>query len=121
MVGAIMALLAVGAGAFGAHALKSLLSSEMVEVYETGVRYHMYHAFGILVSGWALVTYQLNWFRYAAWAFIFGTILFSGSLYALSLFGSRWLGAITPLGGVLFLTGWLFLAFGFWKVPNLKA
>ena len=116
-----MALLAVGAGAFGAHALKNILSSEMLEVYETGVRYHMYHAFGVLVSGWALVTYPFNWFRYAAWAFIVGTIFFSGSLYALSLLGSRWLGAITPLGGILFLTGWLFLAVGFLKVPNPRA
>jgi uncharacterized membrane protein YgdD (TMEM256/DUF423 family) len=118
VVGAVIAMVGVALGAFGAHALKKLLSPEMLVVYETGVRYHMYHAFGVLVAGWGLVTYHFHWFRYAAWAFIFGTLLFSGSLYWLSWTGIRGFGAVTPLGGVLFLMGWIFLAVGFWKVSR---
>ena len=115
MIGALLAFLAVALGAFGAHGLKAILSSKMLVVFETGVRYHMYHAFGVIVAGWASATWKHRFFRYAAWAFILGIVFFSGSLYVLSLTEIRWLGAITPLGGVLFLSGWLLLAMGFYK------
>ena len=120
-VGACMALLGVAAGAFGAHGLRSILSEHMLEVFHTGVRYQMYHAFGILVSGGALAVYQLSLFRWATWAFLIGTVLFSGSLYVMSLTGVRWLGAVTPLGGLFFITGWLFLAIGFWKLAKQRS
>ena len=115
-----MAFLGVAGGAFGAHALKNILTIDMIEVYDTGVRYHMYHAFGVMVAGGALTVYPIKWFRYAGWAFVLGTVLFSGSLYVLSFSGIRWLGAITPLGGVLFLAGWLSLFHGFWNIPDHK-
>jgi len=105
----------VAIGAFGAHGLKSFLSPQMLEVFETGVRYHMYHALGVLVSGWAWISRNHPLFRYAAWAFILGIIFFSGSLYVLSLTEVRWIGAITPIGGLLFLIGWALLGIGFWK------
>ena len=115
MIGAFLAFLAVAVGAFGAHGLKAILSPKMLAVFETGVRYHMYHALAVIVAGWACGTWKHRFFRYAAWAFILGIVFFSGSLYVLSLTEVRWLGAITPLGGVMFLTGWLLLAIGFYK------
>ena len=116
-----MAFLAVAGGAFGAHALKNILPTDMLEVYGTGIRYQMYHAFGVMVAGGALTVYPTKWFRYAGWAFILGTVLFSGSLYVLSFSGIRWLGAVTPLGGVLFLSGWFSLFLGFLKIPSSKS
>ena len=117
-VGALLALLGVAAGAFGAHGLRSIVSEQMLEVFHTGVRYQMYHAFGLMVSGGALAFYQLSLFRWATWAFLTGILLFSGSLYVMSLSGVRWLGAITPLGGLFFIIGWVLLAIGFWKVAK---
>ena len=112
-VGAISAFVAVAAGAFGAHGLKDRLSAEMLQVFETGVRYQMYHAFALFVVAWAAARFLNSPQIVAAsgWLFIVGTILFSGSLYALSLTETRWLGAITPLGGLAFLAGWLCLAY----------
>ena len=115
IIGPILAFLAVALGAFGAHGLKAVLSPKMFTVFETGVRYHMYHAVGVIVAGWAGTTWHHRFFRYAGWAFILGIVFFSGSLYVLSLTEVRWLGAITPLGGVMFLTGWVLLAIGFYK------
>ena len=115
VIGASLAFLAVAIGAFGAHGLKAILSPNMLIVFETGVRYHMYHAVGVIVAGWAGTTWEDRFFCYAGWAFILGIVFFSGSLYVLSLTEVRWLGAITPLGGVMFLTGWLLLAIGFYK------
>ena len=115
IIGAFLAFLAVAIGAFGAHGLKSFLSPQMFAVFETGVRYHMYHALGVLVSGWAWISWNHPLFRYAAWAFILGILFFSGSLYVLSLTEVRWFGAITPIGGLLFLIGWILLGTGFWK------
>jgi uncharacterized membrane protein YgdD (TMEM256/DUF423 family) len=115
MMGAFLAFLAVAIGAFGAHGLKPFLSAHMVTVFETGVRYHMYHSLGVLISGWAYVSWNSPLFRYAALAFMLGILFFSGSLYVLSLTEVRWLGAITPLGGLLFLIGWGLLGIGFWK------
>ncbi|GJL64787.1 MAG: DUF423 domain-containing protein [Nitrospirales bacterium] len=117
-VGAIIALFGVAFGAFGAHGLRAILSEHMLDVFHTGVRYQMYHAFGLMVSGGALAVYQLSLFRWATWSFLIGILVFSGSLYVLSLTGVRWLGAITPLGGLFFIVGWLFLAIGFWKLAK---
>jgi uncharacterized membrane protein YgdD (TMEM256/DUF423 family) len=109
-LGAISAFVGVAAGAFGAHGLKARLSAEMLAIFETGVRYQMYHAFALLFVAWASSRFSGSLLTTAGWLFVVGTILFSGSLYLLSLTETRWLGAITPLGGVAFLGGWLCLA-----------
>jgi uncharacterized membrane protein YgdD (TMEM256/DUF423 family) len=108
-MGAVSAFISVAAGAFGAHALRGRLSPEYLGVFETAARYQMYHALGLLVVAWAVVRWPGALPQWAGWLFIAGTALFSGSLYALSLTGVRWLGAITPLGGIAFLLGWLCL------------
>ncbi len=108
--GAISAFLAVGAGAFGAHALRARLDPAMLAIFETGARYKMYHALGLMAVAWAVTRWPGPWAGRAGWLFIVGTVVFSGSLYALALTGIRWLGAITPLGGLAFLAGWLCLA-----------
>jgi len=113
--GAIVAFLGVASGAFGAHGLRPLLSEHMVTVFETGVRYHLFHALGMLFAGLSLAYTPLRHFQFAAWAFFLGIILFSGSLYALSVSGVRALGIITPFGGLCFLVGWGLLAWGYWK------
>jgi uncharacterized membrane protein YgdD (TMEM256/DUF423 family) len=110
-VGALLAAVGVGLGAFGAHGLRGRLSPEMLAVFETGVRYHMYHALAILAVA-ALMT-RLEGGRallIAGWSFTAGILLFSGSLYALAITGVTILGAITPLGGLAFLIGWIALA-----------
>ena len=114
-IGSISAFIGVAAGAFGAHGLKSRLSVEMLAIFETGVRYQMYHAFAILAVAWAVNRWPNTTAAMAGWCFVVGTLVFSGSLYLLSLTGARWLGAITPLGGVAFLIGWLLLAYASWK------
>ena len=103
------AFIAVGLGAFAAHGLKTRLAPDMLAVFETGVRYEMYHAFGLIAVAWAATRWPGPWVGAAGWLFVAGTLLFSGSLYALSLGGVRWLGAITPFGGLAFLAGWLCL------------
>jgi uncharacterized membrane protein YgdD (TMEM256/DUF423 family) len=102
-LGAAFAALAVAFGAFGAHALRARLSTDLLAVYQTGVLYHFWHALGILAV------------RAAGWLLAAGIVLFSGSLYALALTGERWLGAITPAGGLAFILGWLALAFAVLK------
>ena len=109
-LGAISALLAVAAGAFGAHALRARLVPDMQAVFETAARYHMYHALALFVAGWAFTRWPGGPVIAAGWLFVAGTVLFSGSLYLLALTGQRWLGAITPLGGLAFLAGWICLA-----------
>ncbi|WNM63399.1 DUF423 domain-containing protein [Candidatus Nitrospira neomarina] len=119
--GALMAFLGVAIGAFGAHGLKPFLSEQMLGVFETGVRYHLIHALGMLSAGLSLVYVPLRQFRWAGWAFSLGIVLFSGSLYVMSLSGVRGLGMITPFGGLCFLVGWGLLARGYWKAfpsPN---
>jgi uncharacterized membrane protein YgdD (TMEM256/DUF423 family) len=110
LLGTVSALLAVAAGAFGAHALRARLDPGALAIFETGARYQMYHALGLLAAAWAAARWPGPWAERAGWLFVAGTVLFSGSLYALALFGIRWLGAITPLGGIGFLLGWLCLA-----------
>jgi uncharacterized membrane protein YgdD (TMEM256/DUF423 family) len=109
-LGAFSALIAVAAGAFGAHALRTRLAPELLAVFETGARYQMYHAFGLMAVAWAITRWPGPLLTWAGWLFAAGTVLFSGSLYALALSGMRWLGAVTPFGGVAFLAGWLCLA-----------
>ena len=109
-LGALSAFVAVGAGAFGAHGLRARLDPAMLAVFETGARYHMYHALGMIAAAWAASRWPGPWAGWAGWLFLAGTLLFSGSLYALALSGIRWLGAITPIGGVAFLAGWICLA-----------
>ena len=109
--GSISAFVAVAAGAFGAHALRARLGPDLLAVFETGSRYQMYHALALFVVAIAAVRSPDSTPRVAGWLFIAGTLLFSGSLYALALTGTRWLGAITPLGGLCFLAGWALLAY----------
>jgi uncharacterized membrane protein YgdD (TMEM256/DUF423 family) len=115
IIGAISAFVAVAAGAFGAHSLKNSLSPEMLAIFETGVRYQMFHAVGLFVSAWALGRFPSTFASASGWLFVVGIILFSGSLYLLALTETRWLGAITPLGGLAFLGGWLSLAYAAWR------
>lgn len=109
-LGAASAFLSVAAGAFGAHALRARLSPDLLAAFETGARYQMYHALGLLAVAWAVARWPGAAAQWAGWLFVAGTLLFSGSLYVLALTGIRWLGAITPLGGVAFLAGWICLA-----------
>jgi uncharacterized membrane protein YgdD (TMEM256/DUF423 family) len=110
LVGALAAFIGVALGAFGAHGLRTRVSSEMLAVFETGVRYHMYHAFAILIVALALARIDGWLIRAAGWLFTAGIVLFSGSLYALALSGVTILGAVTPIGGLAFLLGWACLA-----------
>jgi uncharacterized membrane protein YgdD (TMEM256/DUF423 family) len=109
--GAGFALLAVVLGAFAAHGLKAVLDAQQLVLFETASRYQMYHALALLVVGVMLTNprFSRSLLQLAALAFILGTILFSGSLYLLALIGVSWLGAITPLGGIAFLLGWLMM------------
>lgn len=109
-LGAFSALLSVGAGAFGAHGLRDRLPPDSLAVFETAARYQLYHALALLAAAWAVSRWPGALPVWAGWCFLVGTVLFSGSLYGLSLTGTRWLGAITPLGGAAFLAGWLCLA-----------
>jgi uncharacterized membrane protein YgdD (TMEM256/DUF423 family) len=110
LVGAVAGFLGVGLGAFGAHGLRSRVSPDMLAVFETGVRYHMYHALAILLTS-LLMARMSGWLVSAAgWCFTLGIVLFSGSLYLLAVTGVTVLGAITPLGGLAFLAGWACLA-----------
>lgn len=113
MTAAISGLLVVALGAFGAHGLKARLAADMLAIYQTGVQYHFYHSLALLVT--ALVMMQapkVVAFRWAAVLFIAGTVIFSGSLYLLAISGIRWLGAITPIGGLLLMAGWAALSVG---------
>ncbi len=113
-IGAIFGGLAVILGAFGAHALRSRLSPGDLEIFETAVRYQMYHAFALLAAAW-LISRNAPGAGGAAWAFIGGVIVFSGSLYLLVATGARWWGAVTPIGGLAMIAGWLLLALAAWR------
>ena len=112
IAGALMAAVAVSLGAFGAHALKARLSSADLETFEIGVRYQMYHALALFVVAWAVSRWPSGIVNAAGWLFILGIAVFSGSLYVLVLTGQRWLGAVTPLGGLALVVGWVLLAWG---------
>jgi uncharacterized membrane protein YgdD (TMEM256/DUF423 family) len=125
-IGALAGFLAVGLGAFGAHGLRDLPALKLsagdspeaaafklrrLENFETAARYNMYHALALLAVGWLALTGRAGTpLAVAGWSFVVGIVLFSGSLYAYALFGLKWLGAITPFGGLGFLAGWLALA-----------
>lgn len=111
--GAILGFLAVGLGAFGAHALEGRLEARELATFETAVRYQMVHALALVLVGWVVGRWPGGGAVVAGWAFVVGVAIFSGSLYLLVLTGARWWGAVTPLGGVALLVGWAALA---WRV-----
>lgn len=114
-LGAINAFLCVALGAFGAHGLKQRLSADMLAVYQTGVQYHFYHALGLIAVGLMLLHFPASRFvAFSGWLMLTGIVLFSVSLYVLSLTGIRGLGVITPFGGVAFLSAWALLGYGAW-------
>jgi uncharacterized membrane protein YgdD (TMEM256/DUF423 family) len=113
---ALFGALGVALGAFGAHALRGRLSPDLLAIFETGVRYQVYHALALIAVVVAIGRWPASSLPVAAgWLFVAGIFVFSGSLYLLALTGQRWLGAITPLGGVAFLGGWLSLMIVAWR------
>ena len=111
-----MAFTAVALGAFGAHALESRLTEDLLGTFETGVRYHFYHALALVAVVVAIRFWpNASLATVAGWLFVAGILIFSGSLYILALSGIRWLGAITPIGGVAFIAGWICLALTPWR------
>jgi uncharacterized membrane protein YgdD (TMEM256/DUF423 family) len=114
IAGALSGFIGVALGAFAAHGLKARLAPELLATFEIGVRYHMYHALALLAVAWACTRWPGSAALAAGWLFVAGTAVFSGSLYLLALTGERWLGAITPIGGLAFLAGWLCLAAAAW-------
>jgi uncharacterized membrane protein YgdD (TMEM256/DUF423 family) len=118
VAGAVAGFLAVAMGAFAAHGLKARLTPEMLGVFETGARYQMYHAFALFVAAWGCARWRTRTFSAAGSLFAAGIVLFSGSLYALALSGQKWLGAITPVGGLAFLAGWACLGWGAWHAKT---
>ncbi len=116
VLAAASGFIAVAAGAFGAHALKARLAPDLLAVFDTAVRYQMFHVVGLIAVAWLAARSSSAMLIASGWCFIAGTALFSGSLYLLALTGARWLGAITPVGGVLFLAGWLLLGWAAWRL-----
>ena len=112
LAGAVLGLVAVALGAFGAHALRSRVTPELLATFETGVRYHVYHALALFACAWAMDRWPSPQVVWAGGLFVTGIVLFSGSLYLLALTGARWWGGVTPLGGLAFLAGWVCLAWG---------
>ena len=118
-VGAVLGGLGVIAGAFGAHGLEGQLDSRGLEVFETAAKYQMYHAAALLAVGLLMMTGRRGWtINLAGWCFLVGVLIFSGTLYALALTGIRWLGAVTPIGGLGLIAGWFALAFA--PAPTVK-
>ena len=115
LLGSLFAFAGVAAGAFGTHVLQARVSHERLDIFETGVRYQMYHALALLAVGLACLRRDGRWIRRAGGAFAAGILIFSGSLYLLALTGTRWWGAVAPVGGTGFLVGWVCLAAAFWS------
>lgn len=115
IAGAVFAFAGVGAGAFGAHALRSRLGADLLAIFETGVRYHLVHALALFAVAWASTQWPGRATTASGWLFAAGIVIFSGSLYLLALTGQRGLGAITPIGGLCLLAGWLVLAWSAWR------
>ena len=109
-IASFLLALSVVAGAFGAHALKNILTAERLATWQTAVQYHAWHALGLMLIGLISAQFQLD-LSLPAWFLLVGVLIFSGSLYALCLTGIGWLGAITPIGGVAFIVGWVILGF----------
>jgi uncharacterized membrane protein YgdD (TMEM256/DUF423 family) len=99
-------------GAFGAHGLRERIAPDLLAVYDTGIRYHLVHALALMAVSWAAERWSNAWVGAAGWLFVAGIVVFSGSLYLLAVTGTRWLGAITPIGGVCLLAGWAALTVG---------
>jgi uncharacterized membrane protein YgdD (TMEM256/DUF423 family) len=110
ILGSLSGFLSVAAGAFGAHGLKNKLAPEMLAIFETAARYQMFHAFALFAAAWAVTQFHPGLARSAGWFFLFGTLVFSGSLYLLVFTGVKTWGAVTPLGGLMLLAGWICLA-----------
>lgn len=109
----VFGALAVGLGAFGAHGLEATLTANgRLDTYETAVKYQFYHTLALLLLGILMLNLSHDYFSWAAWSFVIGMVIFSGSLYTLSLTNITWLGAITPIGGVALILGWVFLILG---------
>ncbi len=121
ITGSFFMALGVIFGAFGAHVVQDLLTPERFAVYQTGVEYHFYHALGLLILGTITHTISVNrWLNYSGYCMIAGILIFSGSLYLLTLTDTGWLGAITPFGGIAFIFGWIFLAIGIFDKKMVK-
>lgn len=118
-LGAVLALLSVGLGAFGAHGLRGRLTAEDLERFRTGVQYQGMHSLGMVLVGVLATLHPATAWKVAGWLFVVGIVVFSGSLYALALSGRRRLGAITPIGGLAFLVGWAALALGALSIRGL--
>lgn len=118
ILGSGLAGVGVGTGAFGAHVLKGSLDPSMLSVFETAVRYQMYHALALCIVSATMERYGLRQFEPVGWLFLAGIILFSGSLYVLSLSGVRWIGVLTPIGGLAWMGGWALLAWKLLRVPR---
>ena len=118
VIGSILGGIAVATGAFGAHGLKSIVEAEMLSTWEKAVRYQMFHALAFFALSWAVNQWpsQTKILNLGGWFFLAGEVLFSGSLYLLVLSGVKWLGAITPFGGVAFVAGWVCMAVAGWRV-----
>ena len=115
-LGAIAGMLAVVLGAFGAHALRARLPADLLAVYQTAVQYHFWHALGVLAIGLTLLHVPGSGaIRMAGWFMLAGIVIFSGSLYLLAITGTRWLGAITPIGGFAFIAAWAVYGWGVWR------
>lgn len=118
-LGGANAALVVILGAFGAHALKTRLTSDMMAIYHTAIQYHLFHALGLIAIGLLAAWWPSSgYLKWAGWIMLAGVVLFSGSLYVLSLSGMRWLGAITPLGGVAFIAAWVLLCIAVLKAAT---
>jgi uncharacterized membrane protein YgdD (TMEM256/DUF423 family) len=115
LLGALSAFLAVALGAFAAHGLRGRLDADLLATFETGARYHMYHALALVAVAWASTRWPGPATTAAGWLFVSGIVVFSGSLYLLAVTGQRWLGAVTPVGGAALLGGWLALATAAWR------
>jgi uncharacterized membrane protein YgdD (TMEM256/DUF423 family) len=118
VVGALLAAVAVAAGAFGAHGLAARLSPERLATWETAARYHMYGAFSVVLVALAALRFPSSLLSVAGWLLVAGTLIFGGTVYALALGGPRWLGAVTPLGGLGLILGWLLVAVAVWKATG---
>ena len=116
ILGSINAATAVSMGAFGAHSLKTRITEDMLFVFQTAVQYHFYHSLGLMIMGVLTIHFRsVKYFEITGWIMFIGIILFSGSLYTLSITGMRWFGLITPIGGVAFIVSWVFIAITAWK------
>jgi len=114
-LGSLLGFIGVALGAFGVHGLKGKLAPEMLQVFEVGVRYQMYHALGLIAVAWLLTHTHQSLAVAAGWFMLIGILIFSGSLYTLALSGVKTWGAVTPLGGLLLMAGWIMLALAGWR------